>query len=103
MTALAARPGRCGQDAEAIAAAACPADPGELIAAALYVLPLAMVCRGDVYHLRRCRNSHVNSRPFACSDDCVRAQVALVWLVTWREQYGARPAQQASLFDEAAG
>lgn len=87
MTALAARPGRGGQDAEAIAVAACPADPCELIAGFRLMLWRAMKPRANgTRHLDSCRNARINATWFACQPECEQAQILLVWGDVWSER-----------------
>lgn len=76
---------------EALAAALCPSDPAEVVAAAGWALDKAMVERADgSRHLRTCLDSHVNSRKLGCSQDCERAQVALVWTRTSQHRGAGR-------------
>lgn len=62
---------------------ACPEDAETVLAAVLWALEKSMRWRANgVGHLRTCLESNVNALPRACSDDCQRAQIALVWART---------------------
>jgi hypothetical protein len=66
-----------------IAARGCPEDAETVLAAVVWALEKAMRWRANgVGHLRTCLESNVNALPRACSDDCQRAQIALVWART---------------------
>ena len=85
---------------DALLPASCPSDALAVVVALEHALYLALVRRGETYHLRTCRNSHVNSQSFACSAPCLSAQVSLAWARTWRERQAVPT--QAGLWEEVA-
>lgn len=78
---------------------AAPASATEVIIALQRSLFLALVRRGDTWHLRTCMDAGVNSRRYGCSDRCLETQVALAWAQDWRERYGARTVGQLRLLE----
>lgn len=84
-----------GPDIMATIALTCPTDPAAILAEVERGLYRALVKRGETWHLRTCRNSHVNSQPFECSDPCLNTQIGLAWAGIWRARRVAREGARA--------
>ena len=71
---------------DALLRTSCPSDAVAVVVALERSIYLALVRRGDTFHLRTCIGAGVHSRRYSCSKKCLAAQVSLAWARTWRER-----------------